>query len=294
MRKLICLSLLNLGLLITSCGGAAPPPGGSGFIEATEIVVSAQTGGQVRSLRFGEGDPIVEGDTIGEIDTVTVMLRLRQAQSARSVNQEKITASSLSIEQASYNSDLAQKEYDRVAALLEAGSIDRQHYDQVENAYRQAALSRKQAQAAYQAALAELARAESDIALLEKQLSDCFPTSPASGTVTTKFVEPGELVSLGKPLVKVAELDSVWVKIYLPPADLTRIKLGGRALVDPEDGRTEPLEGWVSWISEEAEFTPKNVQTKEARADLVYAVKITIPNPNRVLKIGMPVSVRIP
>jgi HlyD family secretion protein len=294
MRKLVSLSLLGPGLLILSCRGAAPPPGGSGFIEATEIVVSAQTQGQVRFLRFGEGDPIVEGDTIGEIDTVTVMLRLRQAQSARSVNQEKITASSLGIEQASYNSDLAQKEYDRVAALLEAGSIDQQHYDEVENAYRQAALSRKQAQAAYQAALAELARAESDIALLEKQLSDCFPTSPASGTVTTKFVEPGELVSMGKPLVKVAELDTVWVKIYLPPADLTRIKLGGRALVDPEDGHTEPLEGWVSWISDEAEFTPKNVQTKEARADLVYAVKITVPNPQKTLKIGMPVSVSVP
>jgi HlyD family secretion protein len=294
MKKLSCLSLLCLGLLILSCRGASPPPGGSGFIEATEIVVSAQIQGQILLLRFGEGDPIAQGDTIAEIDTVTVMLRLRQALSAKSMTQEKITASSLSIEQASYNSGLAQKEYERVAALLKAGSVDRQHYDQVENAYRQADLSQKQAQAAYQAALAELARAESDIALLEKQLSDCFPTSPASGILTTKFVEAGELASTGKPLVKVAELDTAWVKIYLPPADLTRIMLGGRALVDPEDGRTKPLEGWVSWISEEAEFTPKNVQTKQARADLVYAVKVTVPNPQKLLKIGMPVSVSIP
>jgi HlyD family secretion protein len=294
MRKLFCLCLLGSTLLILSCGGAAPPPGGSGFIETTEILVSAQAQGQLRLLRFDEGDPIAEGDTIGEIDTVTAMLRLRHAESAKSVIQEKITASSLAIEQASYNSDLAQKEYDRVAALLEVGSIDQQRYDQVKNAYHQAVLSQKQAQAAYQAALAELDRAESDIALLKKQLSDCFPTSPASGTLTTKFVDPGELVSMGKPLVKVAQLDTVWVKIYLPPADLTKIKLGGRALVDPEDGHTEPLHGWVSWISDEAEFTPKNVQTKEARADLVYAVKVTIPNPHEVLKIGMPVSVRIP
>jgi HlyD family secretion protein len=75
---------------------------------------------------------------------------------------------------------------------------------------------------------------------------------------------------------------------------LTRIKLGDRAEIDPEDGRETPLEGYVSWISSEAEFTPKNVQTKEARADLVYAVKIIIPNPQEQLKIGMPVSVTIP
>jgi HlyD family secretion protein len=111
--------------------------------------------------------------------------------------------------------------------------------------------------------------------------------------VINKFVEVGELIGVGKPLVKIAKLDTVWVKVYLPPSDLTRISLGGHALVDPEDGRNKPLEGKVSWISDQAEFTPKNVQTKEARADLVYAVKITIPNPGKVLKIGMPVSVKI-
>jgi HlyD family secretion protein len=112
--------------------------------------------------------------------------------------------------------------------------------------------------------------------------------------VVTRYVESGELVAIGKPLVKVARLDTVWVKVYLPPSDLTRIKLGGRAEIDPEDGRSRPLAGSISWISSEAEFTPKNVQTKEARADLVYAVKITIPNPDQTLKIGMPVLVTMP
>ncbi len=293
MRTLSCLYLLAGGLLITSCGANNRLPGGSGFIEATEVVVSSEVAGQLKSLRFGEGDPIAEGDTIGEIDTVTVMLRLGQAESAKRVAEAKLTASSLSIEQASHNLDLAAKEYDRVGALLKSGSIDQQRYDQVETAYQQAVLSRKQADAASQAALADLARAGSDIALLRKQLTDCFPTSPTSGVITAKFVEAGELMVVGKPLVKIAKLDTVWVKIYLPPEDLTRIRLGDRAQIDPEDGRTEPLQGWVSWISDEAEFTPKNVQTREARADLVYAVKITVPNPNKILKIGMPVSARI-
>ena len=280
-------------LLTISCAENEQAPGGSGFIEATEIVVSSEAVGQLRSLRFGEGDAIAEGDTIGEIDTVMVMLRLRQAESAKRVTEARLTASSLSIEQASRNLDLAAKEYDRVGALLQSGSINQQSYDQVETAYQQAVLSKKQADAANQAALADLARAESEIALIGKQRSDCFPRAPRDGVITEKFAEVGELIGAGTPLVKIAQLDTVWVKVYLPPGDVMRVSLRGGARIDPEDGRTEPLEGWVSWISDQAEFTPKNVQTKEARADLVYAVKITIPNPNRILKIGMPVSVRI-
>jgi HlyD family secretion protein len=286
-------SVIIAMLFIVSCGGNNQYPGGSGFIEATEIVVSSEAAGQIISLEVDEGDLIAAGDTIGQIDTVTVMLRLAQAESRMRVSEATVKTSSLNIEQASYNLDLATKEYDRVGALLESGSIDQQHYDKVETAYHQAVLSKKQADASYQAALADMARAESDVALLKKQVSDCFPHSPASGVVTTRFIEAGELINAGKPLVKIAKLDTVWVKVYLPPSDLSRIKLGAGALVDPEDGSTRPLEGKVSWISDEAEFTPKNVQTKEARADLVYAVKIIVPNPEKVLKIGMPVSVKI-
>ncbi len=293
MRLAICLCLLILNLLFTSCGRNDLPPGGSGFIEATEIVVSSEVSGQLKSLRFDEGDLINKGDTIGQIDTVTTMLRLRQAEALRQVAEAKVKTSYLNIEQASNVLDLASKEYDRVSALLKSGSINQQQYDQIETAYHQAVLSKRQADAGYEGAKAELARAESDIALLEKQLSDCFPQSPESGVITTKFVEAGELIGAGKPLAKIAKLDTVWVKVYLPPQDLSRIALGGHAQVDPEDGRTKPLDGKISWISDEAEFTPKNVQTKQARADLVYAVKITISNPEKILKIGMPVSVKI-
>jgi HlyD family secretion protein len=293
MKLLIFAWALIICLLISSCGRDSLPPGGSGFIEATEIVVSSEIAGQLKSMRFGEGDLIMKGDTIGEIDTVATMLHLRQTGAIRQAVKTNVKISSLNIEQASYNSDLARKEYDRVAALLKSGSINQQRYDQIETAYHQALLSKKQADASYQAALAELAKVESEIALLQKRLSDCFPKSPQSGVVTNKFVKAGEWIGTGKPLVKIAQLDTVWVKVYLPPEDLTRISLGGCAEIDPEDGRTKLLDGTVSWISEEAEFTPKNVQTKEARADLVYAVKIIIPNPEKTLKRGMPVSVTI-
>lgn len=293
MRFIIYVYLLIVVLVITSCGKGNLPPGGSGLIEATEIVVSSEVAGQLKSLRFDEGDSIKMGDTIAGIDTITTMLRLQQAEASKQMTETKVKISSINIEQASYNLDLAQKEYERVSALIKSGSINQQEYDRTETAYNQAVLSKKQADAAYDAAVAELAKSESEIALLKKQLNDCFPKSPESGVVINKFVEVGELIGVGKPLVKIAKLDTVWVKVYLPPSDLTRINLGGHAKVDPEDGRNQPLDGKVSWISDQAEFTPKNVQTKEARADLVYAVKITIPNPGKILKIGMPVSVKI-
>jgi HlyD family secretion protein len=293
MRFVMFMYVATVSFLIVSCGNHTSPPGGSGLIEATEIVVSSEASGQLKSLRFGEGDSIAQGDTIAEIDTVTIRLRLHQAEATRQMAETKVKISSINIEQASYNLALAKKEYDRVTSLLKVGAVNQQQYDQTETAYNQAILSKKQADAAYQAAVAELANAESAIALLGKQLNDCFPRSPESGVITNKFMEAGELISLGKPLVRISKLDIVWVKVYLPPSDLTRIKLGGHALVDPEDGFNKPLDGKVSWISDEAEFTPKNIQTKEARADLVYAVKITVSNPGRILKIGMPVSVKI-
>jgi len=287
----VCIAIVSF--VPVSCGNRTLPPGGSGLIEATEIVVSSEISGQLKSLWFDEGDSIAIGDTIGQIDTVTTVLQLHQAEALKEMAEAKVKVSAINIEQAGYNLELAKKEYERVSALLKSGSISQQQYDQTETAYNQAVLSKKQADAAYASTLAELAKAESQMALLKKQLNDCFPKSPESGVIANKFVEVGELIGTGKPLVKIAKLDTVWVKVYLPPSDLTRISLGGHAQVDPEDGRNKPLDGRVSWISDVAEFTPKNVQTKEARADLVYAVKITVPNPGKILKIGMPVSVKI-
>jgi HlyD family secretion protein len=289
----MALAALAIASGLVSCAKERPAPGGSGFVEATEVAISAEVAGQVKAVRFDEGTLITRGDTLAEIDTLSTVLRLGQARAGRTAIEKKISMASISIEQAARNAELAAKEFERAKSLLASGSVDQQLADEVENAYRQAVLARKQTEAALEAAQAELARAESDVRLLEKQLADCFPRSPLRGVVTAKYVEAGEWVGVGRAILKIAVLDTVWVKVYVPAGDLTFVKIGGRAGVDPEDGRSRPLDGTVTWISSEAEFTPKNVQTKEARADLVYAVKVTIPNPGGVLKIGMPVAVKI-
>lgn len=295
MRPAACIAILTLvaASILTSCARDQSAPGGSGFIEATEATISAEVAGQVKALRFDEGSVIALGDTLAEIDPLSASLRLDQAHAGRTVLEKRERVAALAVEQAARTADLTAKEYDRARSLVASGSVDQQRLDEVEHAFKQAALARKQADAVLESSQAELVRADADIRLLEKQLADCRPRSPLAGVVTAKYVDAGEWVAVGKPLVKVAALDTVWVKVYVPAGDLTAIALGGRASVDPEDGRNRPLAGTVTWIAPTAEFTPKNVQTKEARADLVYAVKVTIANPDGTLKIGMPVAVKI-
>ncbi len=294
MRIVHLLSFTLLLGLPAACSDTNDIPGGSGFIEATETVVSAEVTGRITVMHVIEGDHVQKGDIIAEMDTVNTGLRLNQARAMKRASEKRVKIALIAIEQAEQSVRLASKEYERAQSLIKSGSVNKQLYDQAETAYQQALLSRRQAEASHESAMADLDKIFSDIELLEQQLEDCFPRSPQPGVVANKYMEAGEWAAVGRPIVKIASLDTVWVKIYLPPSDLTAIQLGGRARIDPEDGRATPIEGTISWISNEAEFTPKNVQTKEARADLVYAVKITIPNTDAALKIGMPVSVTIP
>jgi HlyD family secretion protein len=266
--------------------------GGSGFIEATSVVVSAETAGRLERLFVDEGDWINQGTTIGIIDSSTIKLQLGRAQAQRRSAATALDIARIAIEQADEDAGLAKKEFDRIAALAEKGSANQQQYDQTKNRYEQSRLMQRQSRATRDAREADVARIDAEIALLRRELENCYPSSPLTGMVIDKLTEQGELLGPGKPIVEIAKTDTVWVKVYLPAADLTAVKLGGSAAVDPEDGRHQPLTGKIVWISDEAEFTPKNVQTAEARADLVYAVKVNVLNREGVLKIGMPVMVR--
>ena len=294
MNKQVIWILLFSVLASVSCGNDQGMPSGSGFVEATEVTISAEVTGRLENVYVDEGDAVVVGTPLALIDTTTYALRLTEALAQRYAAETRGAAARLQIEKAALDSSLAEREYARISRLVDKGSANRQQYDQAETRYRQAVIAAGLARASLKAAEADLEGARANISIINKQLADCRPRAPLSGTVVEVYTDSGELGISGKGLVRIADLDTVWVKIYLPPKDLTEIKLGDRALVDPEDGRSEPIEGRVSWISPEAEFTPKNVQTKEARADLVYAVKVTIPNPDEDLKIGMPVMVRIP
>jgi len=292
MKTHLFVAFALVSLVAPGCDRSEKASGGSGFIEATSVVVSAETSGRLETLYFDEGDAVERGAILGVIDSSTISLQLDRALAQRQSAAAAIDIARVTIEQAAEDARLARKEFERIASLMEKGSANEQQYDQAETRDKQAALAKENAQASYRVRQADLARIDAEIAILRRSLEDCSPTAPVGGIIVNKLTEPGELLAPGKPIVEIAKIDTVWVKIYLPAHGIAALKLGDTAAVDPEDGRTEVPHGKVVWISDQAEFTPKNVQTAEARADLVYAVKVNISNPEGVFKIGMPVMVR--
>ncbi|HPF99343.1 MAG TPA: efflux RND transporter periplasmic adaptor subunit [Kiritimatiellia bacterium] len=169
---------------------------------------------------------------------------------------------------------------DEAAAAARAAEAD---FKRIKQVFEQKSVTQKQLDDAQ--AGVDLARAR--LALAEKAVADCRVTAPMDGVVTTKSREEGEVISVGTPVVQLSRLDEVWLSVYVPESHLARVKLGQPARVKV-DGDKRFFEGLVTFISPEAEFTPRNVQTPDERAKLVYRVKITLKNPKGIFKPGMP------
>ncbi|MEW5795031.1 MAG: HlyD family efflux transporter periplasmic adaptor subunit [Candidatus Zixiibacteriota bacterium] len=279
-------------LLLAGCGNDTDLIGGSGLIETTESVISAETAGRVVQHRFDEGTEVSAGDTLLVIDPSNLELELVSARAGLDVIKAQLATVRLQVKQAATSEEFVRAEFERVDRLMKAGTATKKQFDQAEFELNQATLAHQSAEAQVRTLQANLSKAESDIARLERRRVDCYPVSPVSGVVTEKFIEPGEFLAPGKPIVRVSRLDTVTVKVYLSTADFAGVKLGDAAVVSTESGGQE-FRGTVVWTSDQAEFTPKNVQTEQARADLVYAVKVSVPNPDRNLKVAMPVFVRL-
>jgi len=278
--------------ILAGCSDDTVVPGGSGLLEATEVTISAETSGRVLTASFSEGAAVNPGDTLLVIDTTRVDLELASAQANRRAIEANLKTARGQTDQARQNETYLVSERNRVEGLLGSGTATRRQFDQITHEAEQATLAHRTAEAAAAAIEAQLERIDADIARIERTRRDCFPTSPVTGTVLEKYVEKGELLTPGRAIAKIAALDSLWVKVYLSTAALADVKLGDLATVDTESGE-RTYQGRVVWTSDQAEFTPKNVQTAKSRANLVYAVKVRIPNRDRTLKAGMPVYVKI-
>ncbi|MFH1686868.1 MAG: HlyD family efflux transporter periplasmic adaptor subunit [bacterium] len=288
--KLIAL-VPTLGMLFFGCGADEQAPGGSGLLEATTVLISAETAGRVLALEVDEGDIVHAGDTVARIDPSLLELKMKAAQAGLAVARTTIVSARLGTRQAEQNVTYLDKEHERLSNLLGSGSATAQQVEKLEHDRDQARLGRDLAAAQLATAEAELIRLQTEIDRLQRLLDDCYPRSAIDGVVIEKFVECGEVVGPGKALVSVAGLDSMWVKVYLPAVRLQDVKLGDEAMVDTESGGL--YSGRIVWLSDQAEFTPKNVQTAQARANLVYAVKVKLANSDGRLKIGMPVFVTL-
>lgn len=278
-------------LLMAACGRNGDFDA-TGTFEATEVTVSAEAAGRILDFPLEEGDEVVAGVQVGAIDTVQLYLQRlqleRQRASVRS-NRPDVTK-----QVASLREQIAkqQTERRRVDNLLKDGAATEKQMDDIDAQLK--VLSRQlEAQLSTlnnnTASIDENSSAiELQIAQAEDRLRKCRIVSPVTGTVLVKYTEAGELASVGRPLMKVADLEKIYLRAYFTSDQLADMKLGQAVSVTADFGGGQQFDypGRVSWIAAESEFTPKTIQTRDTRANLVYAVKIAVENDGR-LKIGL-------
>jgi HlyD family secretion protein len=287
----------------------------SGHVEATEVRLSTKVPGHVQSLRVEEGDAVKAGQEIARIDTTDARLardaavaERAQAEAERRLRvngsrPEDVAEAEAQVQRAQADLRGAQEDLERMEKLLASGSGTDKSRDDARTRRDMAAANLEAARERLRklragsrmeeidSATARVAAADAKIAQLEQEIADAVITSPVNGVVTEKLVEPGELLTRGTALVVVTDLARPWLSVYVPEPDLGRVRLGQEAEVATDAGQKRT--GHVTFVSSQAEFTPKNVQTPEERAKLVYKIKIGLDNPDGLFKPGMPAQARL-
>jgi HlyD family secretion protein len=304
-------------------------PRATGYVEATDVRVAPEVGGRVLEIGFREGDRIATGAMLAKIDTRETEIAIRRATADRrqmdaqlrllqaGSRQEDIRQGASQVRSAQADVRAAEAELTAATADVErfesllranAGSV-KQRDDAVTRrdvaAARQRA-AQDHAQAAadnlarlragsrpqeIEAARARVAAADAQIASLEKNLADAVLKSPVAGIVTSKLIDPGEMIAPKVPVVVITDLDHAWANVYVDEPVVPLLKIGQPAVLITDAGQR--LDGTITFISPKAEFTPRNVQTAEERSKLVYRIKVTADNHNGVLKPGMPVEAEL-
>ncbi|MCM2359896.1 MAG: efflux RND transporter periplasmic adaptor subunit [Geobacteraceae bacterium] len=289
----------------------------SGNIEATSVEVSFKVPGRVLKRPVDEGETVQVGQIVALLDSADLAhetaIRRAEAEAARAAlreleagsRDEEIGQSEAALAAAEAEAVRLEDDFRRSEALFAREVIPKQRFDaaragrdasqaQLRQARESLALVRKgPRRERIDQGRARLREAEAALALASERLGYATLTAPVAGTVLSKNVEPGEQVATGTPVITIGELDSVWMRAFIPETDLGRIKLGQQARVTTDTWPGRVYDGTVTFISSEAEFTPKNVQTSKERVKLVYRIKITLPNPHRELKPGMPADAEI-
>lgn len=313
MRVWRLLILMLMGMNLTGCGQGSTLSNftASGTIEATTVTLSAKLGGDVERILRAEGRSVSQGDTLLVIDAesyelqrnqVRAQIALADAQLRMAINgarAEDKRQAAQNVEAARINLKQAQSDKKRIADLVDKGSGTPKQLDDASSLVdlRQAQLAAMQQvldkllngsrEEEIDIARAQKAQAEASLALYEKYIRDGTVLAPLTGTITNILVEVGETVTPGQDLLSIADLQNVQLKIYVKEPQLPHLSINQDVQIRV-DGRDEIFTGRVSYLADEAEFTPKTIQTEDERVKLVYAVKIDVPNPKGILKIGMP------
>ena len=291
MKKIsFCFATIGMMVSLVACKGGSGDYDASGVFETTEVTVSARGTGEIMRFDIEEGHQVEAGQAVGYIDTIQLHLK-----------KEELLGSLMATDSRRYNVSR------QIASLRQEIATQKRERLRYENLVREKAANQKQLDdinsglAVLEKRLAaqvetlensnrsvsgEVLMLEARIAQIEDQIAKCVITSPVRGTVLSKYAERGELAAQGRSLFKVGDLSDMYLRVYITAPQLTTLKVGQQVKVyadEDEDGRREYM-GTVSWISDKAEFTPKTIQTRDERANLVYAVKVAVKNDGYIKK----------
>jgi HlyD family secretion protein len=314
----VLLLIAGVVIVLVRRGGARSALTAAGTVEATEAQLGFQAAGRILDVLVEEGDTVHRGQELAHLDTLETSARRRQAAAqvaaARALllelergarPQEVIEARAARDAAADKQAD-ARRDLDRARRLRADGLVSQETLDKITTASQVAESQRAQAEAQFRlvvagprseriaAQRAQVAQAEAAVAALDATLANMTIRAPFGGMVTVKARQPGETVAAGSPVVTILDRDDRWVRIYVPETRLGAVRLGADAAVTSDTPPRTRYAGTVVYVSPEAEFTPKSVQTQEERVKLVYAVKVRITgDPGYELKPGMPADVRL-
>lgn len=292
MKLFKLLTTLSALLLLFSCSKGKGDYDATGSFEATEIIVSSQANGRILELGLNEGDQLEQGQEVGLIDSTQLYLQkmslLSNAKGVRA-QQPDIKAQTAALQE---QVKTLEREKARIGRLVTANAANQKQLDDIESqlevARRQLSALTSTLQKSSDNISAQSSTLDIQVAQLEDQLEKTRIVSPVSGTVLNRYAEAGELATIGTPLFKIADIGTIFLRAYVTNDQLAQIKLNGEVTVRVDDGHggMKSYKGRINWISDKSEFTPKTIQTKNERANLVYALKIAVPN-DGFLKIGM-------
>lgn len=290
-------SAVIVTLTMTACHNT-PDYDATGIFEATTVTVSAETAGKILSLTAEEGDSVIAGQKIAVVDTSILVLQQKQLGSQQ--QSAKASSPDIAAQAAALRSQIAHQEHEcqRFGRLLADGATTQKQYD---DAQAQLGVLRGQ----LTALLSTLDNSRTSISdntaairyqseQIGEQIARSTVSSPLTGTVLIKYAQRGEFATPGRPLYKIADLDNIYLRAYFTVSQLADLRIGQKVTVIADFGGEEQYEypGTVTWIAQESEFTPKSIQTRDSRANLVYAVKIAVRNDGR-LKLGQYGEVRL-
>jgi HlyD family secretion protein len=284
---------LIIGLALISCGNQKNNSDAFGNFEADDQLISSEIAGKLLSCNFEEGITLAKGTEIAVVDTVPLLLQISQLQSQQltiQARKQSVQAQMAVVEQQKKNLKVDKA---RILNMMKDGAATQKQLDDLEGNLELLDKQKESTKSQELVLSGETEVVNTQLAQLQDKLNRCKIVSPITGLVLERYKKAGELVNMGQSICRIADVSALNLRVYISGVQLPHLKIGQKVnvLIDDTATQNKTLEGTVSWISSEAEFTPKIIQTKVERVKLVYAVKIKVPNDGS-LKIGMPGEIK--